>query len=580
MSCPYDYLVVVDFEATADEVLSPFSKDEAEIIEFPWVVLDVKTQQVVESRQIYVKPEKTPVTPFCIELTGITPEKIQNAGSLREAVAAFDQWVEKEMAGKSFCLLADGPWDLDVQLPRECEEKKIPLAGHYDRYYDLKVEYQKWRHHVRTTGEEIAPINAQATNADTSSRSSSLTNMCLALNLDVQGHLHTGLDDCATIAAIAIELMKRNVRGLHPARDRAARVAAHEAQVTVDARHPLATLSEIKQWFTLLDMPAPSAAFCVVADTDRGVRRPVGSVFVRFDAHEEALRALSLNGRIMGPRYIVLRPSSAAEVEAAHTVLMREHSPVAPAPSSPPRNAERQYRLGDWLCTTCATHNFSYRMECFRCSARNPTVAPSVMAAAAGAVLQQAAFGAMMQPQMGLPVYYPPGSYSPTGTPLSSSPSSMGSMHQAALTAAAAAAALPSGTSLSTGGTYETAAYMAAQQAQAQAQAMAYYGMNPQATLQIAALAHHQQQQYMVRFCSVHLVSGSVDTVLSSFVLVFVRCKWLPRARAMCAPATGCAVPTVATATTLRAASSAANAVPIAASHRRLSVDSPCPCGA
>jgi inhibitor of KinA sporulation pathway (predicted exonuclease) len=99
----YDYLVVVDFEATCDEGENPqVTRANQEIIEFPWygfsvcrVVVNVMTRvvvdtihgQMVDSRQIYVKPEwSKSLTPFCTQLTGITNEMLANAGTLRDAV--------------------------------------------------------------------------------------------------------------------------------------------------------------------------------------------------------------------------------------------------------------------------------------------------------------------------------------------------------------------------------------------------------------------------------------------------------------------------------------------------------------
>ncbi len=49
--------------------------------------MDTLHGQVVEIRQIYVKPEWTQsVTPFCTQLTGITNEMLANAGTLQDAV--------------------------------------------------------------------------------------------------------------------------------------------------------------------------------------------------------------------------------------------------------------------------------------------------------------------------------------------------------------------------------------------------------------------------------------------------------------------------------------------------------------
>lgn len=85
----YDYLVVIDFEATCDEGEQPkVTRENQEIIEFPWVVIDLVNQQVIDKRQIYVRPEWTSqLTPFCVKLTGITDDKLREAPLLHEAMA-------------------------------------------------------------------------------------------------------------------------------------------------------------------------------------------------------------------------------------------------------------------------------------------------------------------------------------------------------------------------------------------------------------------------------------------------------------------------------------------------------------
>lgn len=77
--CPFRYLVVIDFEATCDYGMYPPSSPlwssgfwltvlvlapnplvntrTAEIIEFPWVVIDTTTFKIIDKHQIYVKPD-------------------------------------------------------------------------------------------------------------------------------------------------------------------------------------------------------------------------------------------------------------------------------------------------------------------------------------------------------------------------------------------------------------------------------------------------------------------------------------------------------------------------------------------
>ena len=65
-----DAIICIDFEATCDDVRegspSRVARDAMEIIEFPFVVLDVRTGAVTHREQVYVRPDHLDgVTEFC-----------------------------------------------------------------------------------------------------------------------------------------------------------------------------------------------------------------------------------------------------------------------------------------------------------------------------------------------------------------------------------------------------------------------------------------------------------------------------------------------------------------------------------
>ena len=105
-----DAIICIDFEATCDDVRegspSLVARDAMEIIEFPYVVLDVRTGAVTHREQLYVRPERLDgVTEFCTELTGITREQAARGCSLADAVARLDAYVAAAPATR-FCLAA------------------------------------------------------------------------------------------------------------------------------------------------------------------------------------------------------------------------------------------------------------------------------------------------------------------------------------------------------------------------------------------------------------------------------------------------------------------------------------------
>ncbi len=66
-----DQIIVIDIEATCWES-SPPDGQENEIIEVGICTLDVQTWERLERKSIFVKPERSTVSPFCTELTSIT----------------------------------------------------------------------------------------------------------------------------------------------------------------------------------------------------------------------------------------------------------------------------------------------------------------------------------------------------------------------------------------------------------------------------------------------------------------------------------------------------------------------------
>lgn len=73
----YDYLVVIDFEATCDNTRNenprPIRNERPEIIQFPAILVNVRTMEVEGIFNSIVKPVEAPVlSEFCTCLTGIT----------------------------------------------------------------------------------------------------------------------------------------------------------------------------------------------------------------------------------------------------------------------------------------------------------------------------------------------------------------------------------------------------------------------------------------------------------------------------------------------------------------------------
>jgi len=189
---PFRYLVVVDLEATCDYCPEPLvdASVNSEIIEFPWVVLDTNTLEVIHEERYFVRPDYLlGVTPYCSALTGISQEMVAQSMKLSDVLDKFQDFVEQRFPDvslgqqcKSFRILTDGMWDINIQLVIEAQRKGITLSWWLKEYFDLKVEFERFFPYFITK-----------------KQGQSLGHILQAFGLPFVGHHHSGLDDCKTI---------------------------------------------------------------------------------------------------------------------------------------------------------------------------------------------------------------------------------------------------------------------------------------------------------------------------------------------------------------------------------------------
>lgn len=180
-----DKLVVIDLEATCD---NPRPTWESEIIEVGVCLLDLETLEITDSRGILVKPENTPITPFCTSLTTITPELIAREGvSLFEAMCILhEDYKIKERTWASW-----GDYDRK-QLIKDCDAKRFGFPGENSSHLNIKnllaIEHG-WK-----AGE-------------------GLDRALERFKMNLEGTHHRGIDDAYNIARIYAAHLRR-VRGI------------------------------------------------------------------------------------------------------------------------------------------------------------------------------------------------------------------------------------------------------------------------------------------------------------------------------------------------------------------------------
>eukprot|EP00526_Cylindrotheca_closterium_P012455 CAMPEP_0113615172 /NCGR_PEP_ID=MMETSP0017_2-20120614/7560_1 /TAXON_ID=2856 /ORGANISM="Cylindrotheca closterium" /LENGTH=463 /DNA_ID=CAMNT_0000524393 /DNA_START=75 /DNA_END=1466 /DNA_ORIENTATION=+ /assembly_acc=CAM_ASM_000147 len=191
-----DYLVIVDFEATCNDNGSA-TPNPQEIIEFPAVLLNVKTGEVEDEFHHYILPDVHPkLSSFCTELTGITQETVDQQGiSLKDALDLHYEWINKHnltndvknQEGKSqFLYVTCGDWDFKTCLPNQLAYHNQTVPQLFSNWINIKKVYGKF-------------YNRKARG---------MTTILNELDLKLEGRHHSGIDDSRNITRICARMLE------------------------------------------------------------------------------------------------------------------------------------------------------------------------------------------------------------------------------------------------------------------------------------------------------------------------------------------------------------------------------------
>ncbi|MHA1267353.1 MAG: exonuclease domain-containing protein [Candidatus Helarchaeota archaeon] len=110
---------IVDIEATCWENKAPIGQ-EMEIIEIGICAVNRDTGEILEKRDILVRPQNSIVSDYCTQLTTLTQLQVNSGISLKEACAIL----EREFDSKQRVWASWGDFD-KKQFERECGAKNI-----------------------------------------------------------------------------------------------------------------------------------------------------------------------------------------------------------------------------------------------------------------------------------------------------------------------------------------------------------------------------------------------------------------------------------------------------------------------
>ncbi len=87
------YMLIVDLEATCCDA-GTIPNTESEIIEVGAIIIKMDTKQEHSAFTSFIKPVRHPrLTPFCINLTTITQDDVNNAPSFEQVMIMLKEWL-------------------------------------------------------------------------------------------------------------------------------------------------------------------------------------------------------------------------------------------------------------------------------------------------------------------------------------------------------------------------------------------------------------------------------------------------------------------------------------------------------
>lgn len=191
-----DYLCVLDFEATCNEK-GPAPRPQ-EIIEFPALLMNVRTGEVEHEFHYYIRPDVHPtLSDFCTCLTGIAQSTIDDGISLEKALVLHQEWINgigvvpahaagNDTEAPTFAYLTCGDWDLRICLPSQLKFHSQKAPSMFREWLNVKHEFQ----HLY------------------GKKAGGMAGMLWDLGMELEGRHHSGIDDCRNIVRICRRMLE------------------------------------------------------------------------------------------------------------------------------------------------------------------------------------------------------------------------------------------------------------------------------------------------------------------------------------------------------------------------------------
>lgn len=396
----FDFIVATDFEATCDENFQNHSaramkRNEGEIIEFPLVLVDLRVGRVVDSVRWYVRPQLTPITPYCTHLTHITADMLDGCSVLLDVLNEADQWIRERVKGGSFIVVTHGHFDIKAMLEKEAIRK-----GFYDQVPVYWWRYIDITHEVLRRGYNNEIVYFGDSNPLRYETRSQLVRLCRALDIPTDSKLHTGIGDAMLVAELLIKMAQfqnTGTRLIAPPIDLQQQARMSTRVIRLFALPFEMTRSDFADYCKETGIEYQHAYIAKWNDRLLGI-----GYLVFEDEHKAQAAFAKLDCQEINYRMILAFRATMDEFEAARDCLvdLPEVSPFPVYDDPGPKwlcsicrytNSTRRkscfkchammpgYALesGEWVCVACQRHNRGHRFSCLNCRQPNPNPPPA-----------------------------------------------------------------------------------------------------------------------------------------------------------------------------------------------------------
>ncbi|CAO4384936.1 unnamed protein product [Caenorhabditis nigoni] len=193
-NCPFDHLLILDFETTSDGETHDYP---FEVIQFSVVPYDVKAKTILEGHAFnkFVRPIVNPIlSKHCAELTGIKQESLNAADTFLVVYKQFSEWIRKNgFQERKFAIVSDSSQDMWRIAQYQFRLVRETMPSMFRQWINIKKIFDD--------GLEDGQKNKLV-------GKSNIEKMSNYLGIELSGKAHDALSDCLNIVAITQKILE------------------------------------------------------------------------------------------------------------------------------------------------------------------------------------------------------------------------------------------------------------------------------------------------------------------------------------------------------------------------------------